>query len=61
MQFCYSAFILSERGGRYALRDADLVHSLFPLAQDIERYALACYLAEAASALASPEEDSPAA
>lgn len=59
-QFCYSAFILSERGGRYALRDADLVHSFFPLAQDIERYALACYLAEAASALASPEEDSPA-
>src|SRR5699024_8524586 len=59
-QFCYSSFILSERGGRYALRDADLVHSFFPLAQDIERYALACYLAEAASVLASPEEDSPA-
>ena len=59
-QFCYSAFILSERGGRYTLRDADLVHSFFSLAGDIERYALACYLAEVAAALTTPEEDSPA-
>ena len=59
-QFCYAAFILSERGGRYALREADLVHSFFPLSRDIERYALACYLAEVASALTTAEEDSPA-
>ena len=59
-QFCYAAFILSERGGRYTLRDADLVHSFFSLAGDIERYALACYLAEVAAALTTPDEDSPA-
>ena len=59
-QFCYSEFILYERGGKYTLREAGLVHSFFPLTQDIERYALACYLAELASALATPDEDSPA-
>ena len=30
-QLCYSEFILSDRGGRYTLRDADLVHSFFAL------------------------------
>lgn len=59
-QFCYSELILSDRGGRYALRDADLVHSFFSLAEDIERYALACYLAELAGAMTGPDEDSPA-
>lgn len=59
-QFCYSAFVLSERGGRYTLREADAVHSFFALAQDIERYALACYLAEVAAALTTPDEDNPA-
>ena len=59
-QFCFSELILSERGGKYALRDADLVHSFFSLAEDIERYALACYLAELAGAVTGPDEDSPA-
>ncbi|MDO4270492.1 MAG: DNA repair protein RecO [Eubacteriales bacterium] len=59
-QFCFSAFILSERGGRYTLREADLVHSFFELTQDIERYALACYLAELTAALTTPDEDAPA-
>ena len=59
-QFCYSEFVVGERGGRYTLREADFVHSFFGLTQDIERYALACYLAEIAAALAMPEEDSPA-
>lgn len=45
-QLCYSEFILSDRGGRYTLRDADLVHSFFALAGDIEKYALSCYLNE---------------
>ena len=34
-QFCYSEFVLSERRGRYTLREADFVHSFFPLSQDI--------------------------
>ena len=49
-QLCYSEFILSDRGGRYTLRDADLVHSFFALAGDIEKYALSCYLNELTTA-----------
>ena len=59
-QFCYSEFILYERGGKYTLREAGLVHSFFPLTQDIERYALACYLAELTGALADEQTDCPA-
>ena len=42
-QFCYSEFILYERGGKYTLREAGLVHSFFPLTQDI-RAVRACLL-----------------
>ena len=59
-QLCFSDFILLARGGRYTLREADLVHSFFDLTRDIERYALACYLAEVAGALTTPDEDAPA-
>ncbi|MDO5142830.1 MAG: DNA repair protein RecO [Eubacteriales bacterium] len=59
-QLCYAELIVSERAGRYALREAALVHSFFPLAQDIERYALACYLVELTAALTTPDEDAPA-
>lgn len=51
---------MSERGGRYSFRDASLIHSFFPLSQDIERYALACYLAELTGALADEQTDCPA-
>ena len=37
-QLCFSEFILAERGEKYALREADLVHSFFGLAEDIERH-----------------------
>lgn len=59
-QLCYSEFILSDRGGRYTLRDADLVHSFFALAGDIEKYALSCYLNELTTALTVPDFDNPA-
>lgn len=58
---CFSEFILAERGEKYALREADLVHSFFVLAEDIERYALACYLCELTSALSDPGLESPGA
>ena len=58
-QLCYSEFILSDRGGRYTLRDADLVHSFFALAGDIEKYALSCYLNELTTALTVPDFDNP--
>ena len=59
-QLCYSEFILSDRDGRYTLRDADLVHSFFALAGDIEKYALSCYLNELTTALTVPDFDNPA-
>ena len=59
-QLCYSEFILSDRGGRYTLRDADLVHSFFALAGDIEKYALSCYLNELTTVLTVPDFDNPA-
>ncbi len=58
-QLCWSEFILSERGGRHSLRDADLVHSFFGLTRDIEKYALACYLSELAAGLTDSDTDAP--
>lgn len=58
--FCFSEFVLRERGGRYSLHEADAVHNFWALSQDIERYALACYLAELTVSLTGEEEDSPA-
>lgn len=59
-QFCYSSFLLSERGGRYMLREADLEHNFWDVTQDIEAYALACYLAELSVCLTTPEDENPA-
>lgn len=58
--FCWSEFILSERGGRYSLREADLLHSFFGLTADINQYALACYLAELSFSLAEAGLEQPA-
>lgn len=58
-QFCFSEFCLSARGERYTLREADLVRQFWALTQDVEAYALACYLAELTAALTDAGEDSP--
>lgn len=58
--FAYIACVLAERGGKYTLREADLVHSFFPLSQDILSYALACYLAELISSVSQGDEPNPA-
>ncbi len=54
-QLCWSEFILTSRGGKYYYREADLVHSFFGLSGDIEKYALACYFLELASAVTDAE------
>lgn len=59
-QLCFSAFVLQERDGRFTLREADIVRSFFDLTADIEKYALACYLCELASALTVPGDETPA-
>lgn len=56
-QFCFSEFVLSERGSKYTLREADLVKSFWGITQDIEKYALACYLAEVTVSLSVEEEE----
>jgi len=58
--FEYIACVLAERGGKYTLREADRVHSFFPLSQDIMSYALACYLAELVSSVSQADESNPA-
>jgi len=58
-QLCWSEFILLERDGKYKLREAYLLHSFFPLAENIESFALACYLCELASAFTDYDIDHP--
>lgn len=55
--FCWSEFILRERSGKYTLREVSLLHSFFSLTENIEKYALACYLAELTTALTVEEEE----
>lgn len=59
-QFCFSEFILTERGNKYALREADFVKSFWEITQDIEKYALACYLSELTASFTTETEDQPA-
>jgi len=58
--FCWSEFILRERSGKYTLREVSLLHSFFALTEDIEKYALACYLADLTNALSVEEEENTA-
>lgn len=58
--FCWSEFILRERYGKYTLREASLLHSFFVLTKDIEKYALACYLADLTNVLSVEEEENAA-
>lgn len=59
-QFCFAEFVLRERGGRFTLQEADIVRDFFAIAEDIEGYALACYLCELTSALTDESEENPA-
>ena len=58
--FCWSELELFERRGKYALDGASLINSFWGVTQDVEAYALACYLAELAAAMSDPGEDVPA-
>lgn len=55
--FTYSDFELTERSGRFTLKTAYPKQSFFGLRSDILRYALACYLADAAGCVTSENND----
>lgn len=50
-QFCDSTFFLWEKSGKYRLREAEVAHDFWDLTQNIEHFALACYLCELTTAL----------
>ncbi len=58
--FCWSEMNLYESRGRFSLDDASLLNPFWGVTQDIDAYALACYLAELAAAMSDTEEDVPA-
>lgn len=58
--FCWSEFSLYERHGKFSFNDAELICPFWGVTQEIESYALACYMAELGAVLSSAEEDSPA-
>lgn len=46
--FCYSEFELTASAGRHTVRTALLKEQFFGIRDDVEKYSLACYIAEAA-------------
>ena len=60
--FCRSELTLFQgRGGKYTLSDAELLDSFWGVTESMERYALACYLAELTAAMTDEGEELPAA
>ncbi len=55
--FCYSEFDLNEYNGLYSVRRALTVNSFYGLRCDMNRYALACYLAELVSFVTTVDND----
>ncbi len=58
-QFCYSSFVLIEQGDKCWVREASPIESFFGLREDIERLALAGYIAEVVDSVgtADPEPE----
>ncbi len=57
-QFAFSDMLLYEKNGFFTLSEASLIADFYPIREDIKKYALACYLADVASAFSVPGEDS---
>ena len=56
--FAFSEMLLYEKNGFYTLVEASLVTDFYPIREDLNSYALACYICESAGAFAPPGEDS---
>lgn len=57
MQFCYSSFVLYERGDKYWIREASLIESFYGIRESIEGLALAAYVVEVLEDVATAEAD----
>lgn len=57
MQFCYSSFILYTRGDKCWVKEASLIESFFGLRESIDGLALAGYIVEVLSDVATAEAD----
>lgn len=55
--FCYSEFELAKYGNQYIVKSAFLKEQFYTLRNDIEKYALACYAAQAACNFCTEEND----
>lgn len=55
--FAFSDMLIHVKNGFYTLSEASLLTDFYSLSSDITRYALACYLADAASAFTVPGEE----
>lgn len=57
LQFCYSSFILRKVGEYYHIKEAELIESFFEIRTTIEGLALAGYITEVLSDVATAEAD----
>lgn len=55
--YSYSEFILSEKGEKYYVKEASLIESFFGMRNSFEGIALAGYIAEVASDIATEDSD----
>ena len=46
MQFCYSSFVLYQKGDKYWIREASLIDSFYGIRSSIEGLALAGYIVD---------------
>ncbi len=56
--FAFSDMLLYEKNGYYTLTEAALITDFYAISKDMNNYALACYLCDAASAFAVKGEES---
>lgn len=56
--FAFSDLLLHEKNGYYTLAEASLIAEFYDLSKDMNNYALACYLCDAASAFVVNGDDS---
>jgi DNA repair protein RecO (recombination protein O) len=55
--FCFSEYVLAEKGGRYTVTGAYLHESFFDLRLDIDRFYAACAMAEVCRAILMENEE----
>ncbi len=57
LQFCYTSFVLYQKGDYFWVKDADLLESFFDIRKSLEGLALASYIAEVIAHVAVAEPD----